>query len=189
MIGRLKDLLRLSGGEWLVSFTTRDDPRKIINTLNGADVEISMKKYNPHRSKDANALCWAMCSDIGKALNPPIDKLEVYRKAIRAVGVFMELTVKTWDVDKIRSRWSTHGDGWFVDVIDDAGIGRKTVHLYFGSSTYSRDEMRVLLDWLVDEGEQLGIIPRMSREDEERALAQWGKASCKPNGNVISAAV
>ena len=189
MIGRLKDLLRLSGGEWLVSFTTRDDPRKIMDTLNGADVNIEMKKYNPHRSKDANALCWALCSDIGKAIHPPIDKLDVYRMAIRAVGVYMELTVKTWDIDTIRERWSTHGDGWFVDVMDDAGIGRKTVHLYFGSSTYTVSEMRILLDWLVDQAEQMGIVPRMSREEEERALAQWGKASCKPNASVTSAAV
>lgn len=189
MIGRMKEILRLSGGEWMVTFTTRDDPRKIMDAVRDADATIDVKKYNPHRSKDANALCWALCSDIGKAIVPPVDKIEIYRGAIRAVGVYTELTVKTWDVETIHERWSTHGDGWFVDVMDDAGIGRKTVHLYYGSSTYTVEEMRILLDWLVDQAAQMGIVPRMSREEEERALAQWGKASCKPNGNVISAAV
>lgn len=188
MIGRMKDLLRLSGGEWLVSFTTREDPRKVMDSLKDADVNIDLKKYNPHRSKDANAFCWALCSDIGRALRPPVDKLEVYRTAIRAVGVYTETVVKLWDIDTICERWSSHGDGWFVDVMDDAGIGRKTIHLYYGSSTYTRDEMRVLLDWLVDQAGQMQIPLRLSKEEEERVLAQWGKASCKQTAPVTSAA-
>ena len=189
MIGKLKEIMRLAGGEWLVTFTTRDDPRKVMDALKDADASIDIKKFNPRRSTDANALCWALCSDIGKAIRPPVDKIEIYRTAIRAVGVYTETIVKTWDVETIRERWSKHGDGWFVDVMDDAGIGRKTVHLYYGSSTYTVSEMRILLDWLVDQAEQMGIVPKMSKEDEERALAQWGRALSKPNGNVISAAV
>lgn len=188
MIGRLKDLLRLSGGEWLMSFTTREDPRKLMDRLKDADVTVEIKKYNPHRSKDANAFCWALCADIGKALRPPVGKDEVYRMAIREVGVYTETVVKTWDVDTIVRRWSTHGVGWFVDVMDDAGIGRKTLHLYYGSSTYTVDEMQVLLDWLVDQAEQMEIPLRLSREEEERVLAQWEKASCKQNDAVTSAA-
>ena len=86
------------------------------------------------------------------------------------------------------SRWSGHGVGWFVDVMDDAGVGHKMLHLYYGSSTYTRDEMRVLLDWLVDQAEQMGIVPRLSKEEEERVLAQWGKASCNQTNPAISAA-
>ena len=188
MIGKLKDLLRLSGGEWLVSFTTRDDPRKVMEALKDAEVSIDMKKHNPHRSRDANALCWALCADIGKALNPPESKEEIYRKAIRAVGVYTETIVRIWDVQTIVGRWSSHGVGWFVDVMDDAGIGKKLLNLYYGSSTYTVTEMQILLDWLVDQAEQMGIVPRMSKEEEERALAQWGKASCKQNASAISAA-
>ena len=33
MIGKLKDLLPLLGGEWVVSFTTRDDPRKWFEAM------------------------------------------------------------------------------------------------------------------------------------------------------------
>lgn len=188
MIGRLRELIRLAGGEWLVSFTTRDDPRQLIDSLKDSEVTIDLKKYNPKRSKDANAFCWALCADIGKALRPPVSKEEIYRKAIRAVGVYTETVVKLWDVETICERWSTHGTGWFVDVMDDAGIGRKTICLYYGSSTYTRDEMRVLLDWLVDQAEQMQIPLRLSREEEERVLAQWGKASCKQTALATTAA-
>ena len=40
MIGKLKDLLRLSGGEWIVSFTTRDDPGQIFDDLKDATVKV-----------------------------------------------------------------------------------------------------------------------------------------------------
>ena len=189
MIGKLKDLLKLSGGEWLVSFVTRDDPRKLMDTLKDAEADIDMKKHNPHRSRDANALCWALCADIGKAMNPPVEKEEIYRRAIRAVGVYTETIVKIWDVQTIAVRWSSHGVGWFLDVMDDAGIGKKLINLYYGSSTYTVTEMKILLNWLVDQAEQMGIVPRMSKEEEERALAQWGKkASCKQAESAISAA-
>lgn len=189
MIGKLKhDLMRLAGGEWLVSFTTREDPRKIMDKLKDADVSIEIKKYEPHRSKDANAFLWALCSDIGRALIPPLKKEDVYKMAIKAVGVFTEVIVRVWDVDTIIGRWSAHGEGWVADVIDDAGVGKKLLHLYYGSSTYTVSEMQVLLDWLVDQAEQIGIVPRLSKEEEERVLAQWGKASCKQTAPASSAA-
>jgi ABC-type glutathione transport system ATPase component len=45
--------MRLAGGEWLVSFTTRDDPRQIMDKLKDVEISVDMKKHNPHRSKDA----------------------------------------------------------------------------------------------------------------------------------------
>jgi hypothetical protein len=59
--------------------------------------------------------------------------------------------------------------------MDDEGPGKKELHLYYGTSTYTVGEMRILLDWLVDQCEQMEIPLRMSKEEEERALAQWGK--------------
>lgn len=188
MIARLKELLRLSGGEWVVSFVTRDDPRQVIDKLKDDEITVDMKKYNPHRSKDANAFCWALCADIGRALRPPISKEDVYRQAIRAVGVYTDVTVCVWDVETILKRWSTHGIGWFADVIDDAGVGQKRLFLYYGSSSYTVDEMRGLLDWLVDQAEQMQIPLRLSKDEEERVLKQWGNQSCKQTAPAISAA-
>jgi hypothetical protein len=178
MIGRLKDLMRLAGGEWLVTFTTRDAPGKLFDKYRDADVRIDIKKDEPARSNQANRFMWEMCTLIGKSLKPPISKDEVYRMAIRAVGSYTDVTVCVWDVEEIQRRWNK-GDGWFIDVIDDAGVGKKELHLYYGTSTYTVSEMRVLLDWLVDQCEQMEIPLRMSKEEEERALAQWEKASSK----------
>ena len=188
MKGKFREPMRLAGGEWLITFTTREDPRKILDRIGESDAVIDIKKDSPKRSLDANAFCWALCADIGKALRPPVAKEEVYRMAIRAVGVFSTVRVIYWDVETIRKRWSTHGVGWFVDVVDDAGAGHKWVNLYYGSSTYTVNEMQALLDWLVDQCEQMGIPLRLSREEEERVLKEWEKASCNKTGPAISAA-
>ena len=74
MIGRLKDLMRMPGGEWYVSFTTKADPRKLFDDFREKDVSIDIGRVKKRRSKTANDFCWAMCTDIGKALTPPIPK-------------------------------------------------------------------------------------------------------------------
>ena len=174
MTGNLHDLIPLAGGEWLVSFTTQTDPRTLFDTLKGKDVDIDIKKHSEGRSRDANAKCWALCSDIGRAMNPPESKDEIYRKAIRAVGIYTEVILYLWDVKTVKRRWQSHGVGWFVDIVDDAGTGRKQVRLYYGSSTYTVDEMRKLIDWLIDQCEQMEIPVRMSKKEEEELLERWG---------------
>lgn len=177
MTGTLRDAIPLAGGEWLVSFVTRTHPGALFDSLKGKPVDVAIKKASNGRSKDANALCWALCSDIGKALTPPLDKEDVYRAAIKAVGVYVQTTLLAWDIDKVRQRWESHGTGWFFEVVDDAPglIGHKVVNMYYGTSTYTVDEMRLVLDWLVDQCQQMGIAIPLSKQDEEQLLERWGK--------------
>ena len=175
MKGKLREMLPLAGGEWLVSFVTRNHPGELFDRLKGKDVTVEIKKFSPGRSKDANAFCWVLCSDIGRAMTPPLSKEDVYRMAIKAVGVYIDKVLTVWDVETVRRRWESHGDGWIFEVIDEAGAGRKLCHLYFGSSTYTVQEMRVLLEWLTDQCRQMEIPIPLSKEDEKDLLERWGK--------------
>ena len=158
-----------------MSFTTRTPPGEWFDGLKGKPVAVDIKKAAAGRSKDANAFCWALCADIGKAMNPPLSKEYVYRTAIKAVGVYTPVIVVVWDIDTIRRRWESHGTGWFVEIADDAGTGKKLIHLYYGSSTYTVDEMRVLLEWLVDTAQQMQLPIPLSKADEEKMLERWGR--------------
>ena len=175
MKGKLREMLPLAGGEWLVSFVTRNHPGELFDRLKGKDVTVEIKKFSPGRSKDANAFCWVLCSDIGRAMTPPLSKEDVYRMAIKAVGVYIDKVLTVWDVETVRRRWESHGDGWIFEVIDEAGAGRKLCHLYFGSSTYTVQEMQVLLEWLTDQCRQMEIPIPLSKEDEKDLLERWGK--------------
>lgn len=173
MIGKLKDLLRLSGGEWLVSFTTRGDAGKIFDRLKDADVNVEIKKYNPKRSKTANDFCWAMCTDIGNAIRPPVPKEEVYRKAIREVGEYEPLPIREDAVETFQNRWAMKGTGWFAEVIDDSKLpGYKLVFAYYGSSTYDTASMSRLIDYLVDDARQMGL-PIPAKKEQEEMLNAW----------------
>ena len=173
MEGRLREPFRLSGGEWLMSFTTRADAGNIYDTLKDFDVDVEIRKHNPKRSKDANAMCWAMCSDIGKALRPPVPKEEVYRKAIREVGEYEPLPIKAEAVETFQRRWAAKGTGWFAEVIDDSKLpGYKLVFAYYGSSTYDTQAMSKLIDYLVDEAQQMEI-PIPARKEQEEMLKLW----------------
>ena len=176
MIGKLKDLMRLAGGEWIVSFTTRDDPRKMFDQFTGKDVNIDIKKASKARSKTANDFCWSLCTDIGNAMRPPVPKEEVYRKAISEVGRFELMHMQADAIPTFRDIWERRGIGWFTQVVDYSQIpGCKIVMAYFGSSTYNTEEMSRLIDYLKDDAENMGLPIPISKEEEERLLAAWGK--------------
>ena len=175
MTGKFRDCLPLAGGEWVVSFITRDNPGELFDRLKDKDVSIDVKKASKGRSKDANAFCWALCSDIGRAFIPPVDKEDVYRMAIKAVGCYWQTEIPLFNLDDVRRKWEDRGTGWFLEVIDDSAPGRKLVHMYFGTSVYSSDEMRLVIDWLVDQMQQIGLPIPLSIAEENEMLERWGK--------------
>ena len=174
MTGKLRDLTVNRDGTQNVTVTVDADFTATFDALKDQPVSVEIKRASKARSKDANAFCWALCADIGKALTPPVDKAEIYRRAIRAVGVYTPVIVVIWDIDTICRRWESHGTGWFVDIADDAGTGRKMIHLYYGTSTYTVTEMRAVLDWLVDQAQQMQIAIPLSKADQEKMLEMWG---------------
>ena len=175
MTGRLKELTVNRDGTQNITVTVDADFSNTFDALKDKEVSIEIKAAGKGRSRDANAMCWALCSDIGKAMTPPLAKEDVYRIAIKAVGVYSPVTVVAWDLATIRRRWESHGVGWFCEVVDDAGTGRKLIHLYYGSSTYSVSEMKVLLDWLIDQAQQMEISIPLSEKEEKELLERWGK--------------
>lgn len=173
MTGNLRDAIPLAGGEWLVSFVTRTPPGEWFDALKGKPVSVEIKKAAKGRSLTQNSFMWALCSEIGKSLTPPASKEDIYRRAIKAVGVWWEKEVPIFYLDEIRRRWESSGTGWFMEVVDNAAPGRKLVQLYFGTSTYTVDEMRKLLDWLIDEAQQMEIPVPLGKERND-LYHEWG---------------
>lgn len=177
MIGKLTGLQRLFGGEWVLSFATKGDADVIYERLKDAEVDVEIKKHNPKRSKDANAFCWGLCTDIGNAIRPPVPKEEVYRKAIREVGEYEPLPIREDAVETFQRRWASHGVGWFAEVVDNSKLkGYKLVFAYYGSSTYDTAAMSRLIDYLVDDAKQMGLPIPASKEQEEMLSAWQAKA-------------
>lgn len=177
MTGKLKDLTINRDGTQNVTVTVSSDFRKEFDRLKNGDVNVEIKKNSKRRSLDANNFCWALCSDIGRALNPPLSKEEVYRRAIKAVGVYTPFPLKEGDVEKVKRRWNSHGTGWFIEIVDDSKLkGYKLAFMFYGSSSYDTEEMSRLIDYLVDDAEQMGLTIPLSKAEQQRMLEQWGKS-------------
>jgi len=161
MRGRIKDLGFGLQGDLTVTLTLPRHHAQELQELMESEVRVEIKKWRNRRSNDANALLWAICNDIAKALPTP----------------YTPVPIKSEAVEALKDRWSKQGIAWIVEVEDDSKLqGYKRVRLYYGSSTYDTKEMSRLLDYLVDEAQQMGLTLRASKAEIEEAKRRWGDA-------------
>ena len=175
--GKLSELSFDREGNNRITLTSFSDCRKEYDDLSDKEVDVIIKPHRKKRSLDANGFCWAMCTDIGNALMPPLTKEEVYRKAIRDVGEYEPLPIREDAVETFKRRWETKGIGWFVDIVDDSKLpGYKLVFAYYGSSTYDTKSMSRLIDYLVQDAVSMNLPIPASKEQEEM-LRRWSRKS------------
>lgn len=174
MTGKLRDLTVNRDGSQNVTVTVTSDFSRTFDALKDKPVSVEIKKASQGRSVSQNSFVWSLCSDIGRALKPPQSKETVYRMAIKAVGVYSSVMLTNWDLKTVKERWESRGTGWFMEVSDtSATVGRTWVHLYYGTSVYSVDEMKLVIEWLVDQAEQMGI-PIIAGKEREEMYHEWG---------------
>ena len=174
MRGRLRDLTINRDGSQNVTVTITSDFRNTYDSLKEKDLDIEIKQHRERRSNDANA-CWALCTEIGNAMVPPMPKEDVYKRAIRDVGEYEPLPIREDAVETFKTRWAGKGTGWFAEIIDDSKIkGYKLVFAYYGSSTYDTKAMSRLIDHLIDLTEQMELAIPLSKKDVQRLKETWG---------------
>lgn len=150
-----------------------------VNTDKNRDkiftLEIKAKKKN--RSLTANAYMWTLCQEISVELSKDktiVTKEEVYRQAVKACGHFTPIPVKNEAVQRFKEIWAAHGLGWLTENMGKAKTaGYSIIAAYHGSSVYDTYEMARLIDYLIDECEQLGLQTRPQYEIDE-LVKEWG---------------
>lgn len=126
------------------------------------EYDLEIKKRREKRSLDANGYMWALVEQIAVATGEK--KEDVYRHAIRNVGVFADIAIQNKAERAIVKSWSEKGIGWFTESFDSKLRGCRRVRLYFGSSTYNTKEMSRLIDDIVDEARNLHIETKTPNE-------------------------
>lgn len=189
MIGKLKDLMRLAGGEWVCSFTTREDPGTIWDDMKEEPVRIEIKKASKHRSLSANNYAWVLIDQI--AAKTGIPESEVYRNAIREIGGVSDYYgMKEAAYEGFCEIWTKGHLGRQVEIIPgSAKPGWINVRAYKGSSDFDSAQMARLIDSLIQEAEAQGI-GTVPEKEVERMVSRWGKSqsSSKEIPGALSAA-
>ena len=169
--GTIKDLTFDRDGAQLLQLRLDGDFRDKADELLGKRLDIKLAPVTKRRSKSANDYMWTLCEKL--AIHQGVTKEEVYRKNIREVGVFEILPIKAEHYEHFKDVWGSRGIGWFVELIGDSKHpGFVKVFAYYGSSTYTVEEMRRLIDSVCEDCRACGIETRTPDELAE-LLAMW----------------
>lgn len=160
MIGYLKQV-HLGFGNSLLTFevSDKDTAQVLADKFYKKDVEldIEVKKHSKKRSVNANNYCWELCTRLSEVLSGET-KEDVYRRAIREVGLHKDIELRADAVQTMRTAWNNNGVGWFSETVDFGEYdGFILVRFYYGSSVYNKTTMSKLIDWLVEEAKLQGI--------------------------------
>ena len=175
MIGKLKDQMRLAGGEWVISFVTRDDPGSLLDDLRDEAVRIEIKKARNHRSLSANNYAWVLIDKIAEVTGRTTT--EVYLNAIREIGGISDYYgMKIEAFDSFCEIWKRDHLGRQVEIIPGSTrAGWINVRAWKGSSDFDSAQMARLIDSLIQDAEAVGISTVPDKE-VERMVSQWGKS-------------
>lgn len=144
---------------------------KSIEKMQNDKISIKFEKYAKNRSLDANAYCWVICDLIAKSIGNGMTKETVYKDAIANVGTFESMIISEKAYENFKRIWQNQGLGF---VIREVSRKDKCVKFqaYYGSSTYNTKEMSILIDFLVNECNNLEIETK-SKEEIESLLKEW----------------
>ena len=138
--------------------------------LDGYTLELKKRR---NKSLTANAYMWQLCEKIAKKTG--VTKDDIYRKAVRDVGVFTEGVFRSEDIENIERTWGKGHIGWFVERYDNINSPMAAVRLYHGSSLYDGEQMRRLVDYVVSEAKDLKI-DTMTPAEIERLKQLWSES-------------
>lgn len=177
LTGQIASVKPISGGiRTAITVDAFGNHAAELEKLGDKVLDIEIKVHRERRSTKANNLCWELCSQIGRAIVPPIPKEDVYRDAIRAVGEYDQYYIREEALDSFMETRKLLGVGWFAEVIGDAPLrGWVEVFAYKGSSTYDTKAMSVLIDYLVDQAQQMELAIAYELQEIEQIKEDWAR--------------
>ena len=166
MKGRLSNITRNLDGTWNLTVTVCGDLRAMWEKFKNKDVEVGIKQWREKRSLDANGYLWVLIDKIAEVMH--MDKAEVYRNSIRAIGgVSQVVCAQNFTVDALRQGWEMKGMGFQTETMPSKLKGCTNVILYYGSSMFDTHQMSLLIDHVVQDAKALGIETMTPRELEK----------------------
>lgn len=150
-------------------------PKTQVNSLvglKGEGLSIQVGKEKRKRSLNANAYAWVLLTKIAEELSKEqiIDKWTVYKNLLKKYSnSFVYMVVKKDALPGIKKVFRA------VEVLAEQMMGdQDTLQLqcYFGSSTFTKEEMKTFLDGVVLEAKELGIDTE-NPEEIDRLIGLW----------------
>jgi len=136
------------------------------------DYTLTVKEHKEKRSLSANAYFWVMCDRLAEKLR--IGKTDIYRSYIKEIGGNNDVVCCINSaVDNLIEAWNGHGLGWIAETEESKLDGCTNIRLYYGSSTYNKEQMSRLIE-LARQDCIENDIPTWDEEELQRLCDEWG---------------
>lgn len=171
MIARIINLSFDTEGNSQLLLRTKTNLKSLYEELSGVDVEVTIKKSHPKRSKNANAYFWELCGQLAAKLQIP--KTDIYRHYIKEIGDNYTIgCFRTKDIENVKRDWENNGVGWIVETLDSKLDDCTNVMLYRGSSVYDTAQMSRLIDLCVQDCKE-NNIETLPPDELNSLLKEW----------------
>lgn len=148
----------------------KESVREMADSLRDKLLSLKIAKLSKKRSVDANAYCWTLIGSLSKLLRIP--KNEIYMEYIRDIGDYDVVCIKEKAAAKLRQSWESKGLGWQTDVMESRLEGCMNVVLYYGSSSYTTEQMSRFISMIRDDCIAYGL-PTRPQEEIDALLNSW----------------
>lgn len=116
---------------------------------------VTINEEEKAKSAKSNATLWFLCEEIAKKTGR-ITKVDVYKKIISEVGKVDIRSYPKEEFLKEKNLWEKLGKGWITEILEETE-DEVEAFFYYGSSVYTQFEMNRVLDYAIEEAENLGI--------------------------------
>lgn len=144
----------------LVGFEVAPEVLDDFHQYLGKDLSdhVLILKKKIRKSRSMHNYMWVLCDQIAKKRTDFISytKEDIYRMAVRDVGLWYDVTLPTEQVRQFVTDWSKKGEGWFVETII---MGEEVTELraYQGASVYDADALYRLTNYVVEMAKESGV--------------------------------
>lgn len=168
--------IRYADGELHIRCSPREGMRAALQIITGKLYDLIPHKEK--RSLNANAYAWSLIHKIAAELSRPpgipTEPVKVYRDAIAKLPDVEATFISIKDIAApafIKS-WEEGHLGRQCEVFDSDSPGFVIIRCVYGSSDFTRQEMTLLLDRLIQDARALGIEVK-DEGDVESLLNSW----------------
>lgn len=167
---RIIDFHLVRSGQGRLTLELDEDFRSEYDELKDSDIDITIKKYYPSRSKDANAYAWVLLNKIAQKMNE--SKVDVYRRYVRNYGKTTVSCVKSSDMEtEVRTFLDGH-IGRMVDIGESKIPDCVVIFKHYGSSSFDSQEMGKFIDSIIEDCRDLHIEVK-PKEYIDSLLEEW----------------
>lgn len=136
------------------------------------EYKLSVKEYKQKRSLSANNYFWVMVDRLAEKLR--MSKTDIYRSYVKEIGGNNDIVCCIDKaVNALCEAWQGRGIGWITELEESKIEGCTNVRLYYGSSTYNKEQMSRLIE-LAKQDCIENDIPTWDDAELERLCEDWG---------------